>query len=128
MSDGLDIHRQAAWSIVRAQLLVTVFLAAAAYGWASPRAALSAALGGGICVASGAYLALRMFRFRAGTPPARLVRAFYAGEAVKIAITAASFALVIVFVDVDVLVLILGYIAALTVYWLALIVTAGRKV
>ena len=77
-----------------------------------------------ICVISGAYLAHKMFRFKPDIPPALWVRAFYVGEAVKLALTALMFLIAIVYMDVDILIVILTYMAALSMYWLALLVTA----
>jgi len=67
-----------------------------------------------------------MFRFKPGTPPALMVRAFYIGEVVKLALTALMFLIAIVYLDVDILIVILTYMAALSIYWLALLATAGR--
>ncbi len=73
---------------------------------------------------SGAYLAQRMFRFEPDKPPALLVRAFYIGEAVKLVLTALMFLIAIVYLDVDILIVILTYMAALSMYWFALLATA----
>jgi len=106
-----------------------VSVAAAGVGLATggTRAAYSAAVGGAICVLSGAYLAARMFRTQPGSSPAQVLRAFYVGEVVKVALTALLFAVTILYLDVDVLIVILAYVAALAVYWVALVTTAGRQ-
>ena len=117
-------YRMTAIRILLAQALVTVVAALGMYVGSGPRGALSALTGGMICVLSGAYLAQRMFRFKPGKPPALLVRAFYVGEAVKLALTALLFLIAIVYMDVDILIVILTYMAALSMYWLALLVTA----
>ncbi len=53
-----------------------------------------------------------------------MVRAFYVGEAVKLALTALMFLIAIVYMDVDILIVILTYMAALSMYWFALLATA----
>ncbi len=57
-------------------------------------------------------------------PPAQWVRAFYVGEAVKLVLTALMFFFAIVYLDVDILIVILTYMAALSMYWFALLATA----
>jgi len=115
----------AVW-ILTAQALVTLVVALVLFVWSGPRDAYSALVGGVICVLSGAYLAQRMFKNKPGDGPAQLVRAFYIGEATKIALTALMFLLTIVYLDVDILIVILTYMAALSMYWLALLATARR--
>ncbi len=121
---GDSSYRLTAIRILASQALVTVVAALGMYVWSGPRGALSALTGGMICVLSGAYLALRMFRVKPGRPPALMVRAFYVGEAVKLALTALMFLIAIVYMDVDILIVILTYMAALSMYWFALLATA----
>ncbi len=121
---GDSSYRLTAIRILAAQALVTVAAALGMYVWSGPRGALSALTGGMICVLSGAYLAQRMFRFKPDRPPAQFVRAFYVGEAVKLALTALMFLIAIVYMDVDILIVILTYMAALSMYWFALLATA----
>ena len=107
--------------------MVTAGAALLALFLAGPRAGYSAMVGGAICVLSGVYLAARMYRARPGAAPAEVLGAFYVGEVVKIGLTAALFAVAILYLDVDLLVVILAYVAALAVYWAALVATAGRQ-
>ncbi len=123
---GDSAYRMTAIWILTAQALLTLVVALVLLVWSGPRDAYSALVGGVICVLSGAYLAQRMFGNKPGVNPARLVRAFYIGEATKIALTALMFLLTIVYLDVDVLIVILTYMAALSMYWLALLATARR--
>ncbi len=119
-------HRQAAFRIVGAQTVVTLCLAAAVLWWRGTEAALSALVGGGICALANASFAARMFRGSRGDPR-RLVRAFYAGEVMKIALTAGLFAVAITATDLDVLVMIVAYLAASMVFWFALVANDGRQ-
>ena len=106
---------------------MTVFLAAACFGWATPQWAYSAAVGGLICVIPGAYLAARMFFGGQDRTPAGVLRRFYLNEVVKIALTAIMFAVAILYLDLDLLVMFLAYGAAAMVYWLALVANDGRR-
>ena len=121
---GNSSYRSTAIRILAAQTLVTVIAALGLYIWSGSHGAISALTGGMICVISGAYLAQRMFRFKPDRPPALWVRAFYVGEAVKLVLTAVMFLIAIVYLDVDILIVILTYMAALSMYWFALLITA----
>ncbi len=122
MSDSS--YRLTAIRILISQVLVTGVVALGLYVWFGPREALSALTGGMICVLSGAYLAQAMFRGKPDRSPALLVRAFYVGEAIKLALTALMFLVAIVYMDVDILIVILTYMATLSMYWFALLATA----
>ena len=124
---GVRDYRQAAFRIVGAQAVVTVVVATAALWWRGSEGALSALVGGGICARANASFAARMFRGSAGSDPRRLVRAFYAGEVMKIALTAGLFAVAFVAADLDVLVMIAAYLAATLVFWFALVASDGRQ-
>lgn len=73
---------------------------------------------------SSLYLVGRLFRFTEGAPPAKILRAFFWGEAVKILLTVALMTLAIVFLDVDILLMLLGFVLTLPVYWFALLMSA----
>ena len=86
--------RRVAYGVVLAQAVLTALLAALCFVLWGPRAALSAALGGGIGTAGG--LALVVIVFRKGTREvAELVRAFYVGEAAKFGVTIVLFVVVL---------------------------------
>ncbi len=76
---------------------------------------------------TGAVLAARMFRAGTESSPASALRAFFAAEVIKIALTVVLFAGAIMYLEVDVLVVILTYMATLAVYWAALIATAREQ-
>ena len=121
---GPTSYRSTAIRILLAQTLVTVIAALGLYLWSGPHGAISALTGGMICVISGAYLALKMFKVDSDKPPVQWVRAFYVGEAVKLVLTALLFLIAIVYLKVNILIVILTYMAALSMYWFALLVTA----
>jgi ATP synthase protein I len=84
-------------------------------------AAKSAAIGGAIAVIPGAFYAWRLIVSRSATP-SLMLRVHVAAEAGKLALTVILFAATFAWVkDVSVISLFTAYIAALMVYWLALI-------
>jgi ATP synthase protein I len=86
--------RRVAYGVVVTQTVVTLVLAALCWFPWGARAALSAAIGGGIAVIAG--LALALVVFRGGERAlADMVRAFYVGEAAKIGVTIVLFAVVL---------------------------------
>lgn len=123
---ALPDYKKTAYKIIATQILLTLAIAAVLLAVVSVKSAYSALVGGLISVVSGFCLAMKLFSFTSPTPPERILRAFYVGEVVKIAITVALFTFVMVVLDTDVLFLLLSYIAALSVYWFALIATTSR--
>jgi ATP synthase protein I len=99
-----------------------VALAAALLSWAiaDSRAALSAALGGGISSAASLVMALLSFGNRASTDPLRAVRAFFVGEAAKVVVVIVLFVAVLKTMKVVPLAMLGAYIATFFVFWVAL--------
>jgi ATP synthase protein I len=112
--------RRLAGSVVLGQVVVTVVAAAICFAVWGRVAGLSALAGGGISAASSAVLALFAFGSPAGADAARVARAFYVGEGLKLAVTVALFVIVFVTFKVSFAALFGTYIATLFVYWIAL--------
>ncbi len=87
---------------------------------AGTRAALSAALGGGISSAASLVMALLSFRREAATDPLRAIRAFFVGEAAKITLVIVLFVVVLKTMKVVPLAMLGAYIATFFVFWVAL--------
>ena len=107
-------------SVVLGQVSVTVVAAIICFAVWGRTSGLSALVGGGISVAASAVLALFGFGSPAGSSPERVVRAFYVGEGMKLAVTVVLFALVFVTMKPAFVALFATYIATLFVYWIAL--------
>ncbi|MDN3516608.1 ATP synthase subunit I [Aquisalimonas lutea] len=107
-------------SVLGAQVLVTIASAAAWATGADTRAGLAAIAGGAIAIIPGLYMAVRVFSVPADAEPKRILGAFYRGESVKFALTAALFIIALQWFASTFLPLIVTYILALLVYWLAL--------
>lgn len=80
------------------QMLVTVILTGLAALLGTTVAAYSMLFGGLISAVPNAYFAHKVFRNRGARATTRIVRAFYAGEAIKLALMSAGFALVFIYV------------------------------
>lgn len=87
-------------------------------GW---QKALSSALGGSVAFIPNLYFALRVSG-SAGQEPRKVLRSFYVGESVKLLLTAALFILIFQIPSIEILPLLAGYIAALSVFWFALLI------
>ena len=107
-------------SVVLGQLSVTVVAAIICFAVWGRTSGLSALAGGGISVVASAVMALCGFGSPAGTDAQRVVRAFYVGEGLKLAVTVALFIVVFLTMKPAFLTLFATYIATLFVYWIAL--------
>ena len=112
--------RRLALSVVLGQAAVTLICALAAWLIFDSRAALSAALGGGISAAASLAMALLAFGGRSATDPQRAVRAFFVGEIAKIAVMIVLFVAVLKTIKVVPLAMLGTYVATFFVFWVAL--------
>jgi len=109
--------RRLALSVVLGQTAVTVICALASWAIADVRAAISALLGGGISSAASLAMALVAFGKQAATDPQRAIRAFFAGEAAKVAVVIVLFVVVLKTMKVVPLAMLGSYIATFGVFW-----------
>jgi ATP synthase protein I len=112
--------RRLAFKVVLGQAAVTAVAAVVSYMIAGPTAALSALLGGGISTLASVAMAALSFGGPAGFDAQRALRAFYVGEAVKVAVVVVLFVLVLKMMEVVPLALFAAYVATFFVYWIAL--------
>ncbi|MCB1648319.1 MAG: ATP synthase subunit I [Pseudomonadales bacterium] len=87
------------YKIIASQLIAVGFITTVGYttlGWIS---AYSLLLGGMICTVPNAYFSFKAFRYRGARAAQKIVRAFYLGEAVKILLMGAGFALSFIYVE-----------------------------
>ncbi|MGI9211626.1 MAG: ATP synthase subunit I [Methylococcaceae bacterium] len=82
---------------------------------------ISILAGGLVAFIPNAYLAIRMVRPRSDKTPKQILNRFYAGEAIKLALTAVLFFCALQIPDVKPLPLMAGFISALSVFWFALL-------
>jgi len=105
---------------VLGQVVITVVAAAVCFAVWGRSVGVSALVGGGISCIASAVLAFIGFAAPAGAAAERVARAFYIGEAAKLAVTVALFVVVFVTMKVSFAALFGAYIATLFVYWIAL--------
>lgn len=83
-------------------------------------AGLSAALGGMAAFIPNLFFAYRIKK-ATGQEARKIVVSFYTGEVGKLLLTAAVFVLIFQIPKIDLLPLLVGYLAALSVFWFALL-------
>jgi ATP synthase protein I len=112
--------RRLAFGVVLGQAGVSVIAALLAWVVAGGSAAWSALLGGGIATVGSLAMAALVFAGAIANAQ-RIVAAFYAGEALKLAVVVTLFVLVLRTVRVVPLAMLAGFAATYLVYWIALL-------
>jgi ATP synthase protein I len=120
--------KQVTRTIAIIQLIVTLLVAAGSLMSDGVQATRSALVGGGVSMLVSFYFARQVFSVRIGSPAAKIARAFYVGELVKLLLTIALLSIALRWLDVSPLPLLLAYTAALMAYWLALPFTFDASV
>ena len=90
-------------------------------------AGLAALAGGLIAILPGLYLAVKVFSVPADAEPRQLVGAFYRGEAIKFGLTIVLFLIALQVFASAFAPLMVTYILAILVYWLALRFSAAEQ-
>lgn len=98
-------------------IIVVVGLGFVVGGW---QKAFSAAIGGFAAFIPNLYFALRVAG-SAEQDARKILRSFYVGESVKLLLTVALFMLIFQIPSIEILPLMAGYVAALSVFWFALL-------
>ncbi|MCK9396571.1 MAG: ATP synthase subunit I [Methylobacter sp.] len=106
--------------IISYQILMIIIMTSGFALTGGRSAVLSAVLGGAAAFIPNLYFALRVHR-TAGQEARKIVRSFYAGESGKLLLTAALFFMIFQFPNIEILPLLSVYIAALSVFWFALL-------
>jgi ATP synthase protein I len=112
--------RRLAFGVVLGQAAVTVIAALLSWAIGGRLAAVSALIGGGISTAASLAMAALSFGGSAATDPQRAIRAFYVGEAVKLALVVVLFVVVLKLMKVAPLAFFAAFMATFFVYWIAL--------
>ena len=117
---GQPDPRRLALGVALGQAAVALIAALLCWVIADSRAALSAALGGGISSAASLVMALLSFGKEAATDPLRAVRAFFVGEAAKVTLVIVLFVVVLKTMKVVAPAMLGTYVATFFVFWVAL--------
>ena len=107
--------------ILVGQILIILIVIAGFYFLGSNISAKSALYGGLAALVPNWYFARKINKHK-GEDARKVVRSFYAGESGKLIITAIIFALIFQDPKIDILAVLTAYIAALTVFWFALLI------
>jgi ATP synthase protein I len=117
---GQPNPRRLALGVALGQAAVALIAALLCWVIAGSRAALSAALGGGISSAASLVMALLSFGNGASKDPLRAIRAFFVGEAAKVTVVIVLFVVVLKTMKVVPLAMLGAYIATFFVFWIVL--------
>jgi ATP synthase protein I len=120
IATDLPSARRLVLSLVRGQALVTLIAALLSWAIGDSRAALSAVLGGAINAVASLAMAALSFGRAATARPERALRALYAGEALKVAVTVVLFVVVLKTMRVVPWAMLGTYVAAFVVFWVVL--------
>lgn len=112
--------RRLVYGLVLGQAAVTLVVALVCFAVAGMKGALSALLGGGISTLASLAMALLSFGSGTGVDAQRAIRAFYVGEAFKVALVVALFVIVLKSMKVSPGAMFAAYVATFFVYWIAL--------
>jgi ATP synthase protein I len=107
--------------ILAMQILIVAIVASGFFLWGAGQSFISSVLGGGVAFIPNLYFALKVSS-STGQDAKKVVRTFYVGESAKLILTAVMFFLVFQWPEIKIMPLMVGYIAALTVFWFALII------
>ena len=106
--------------ILSYQILIILIITAGFTFAGGRQQGIFAALGGLAAFIPNLYFALRIVR-SSGKPARKIVNSFYAGESGKLLLTAALFIMIFQIPNIEILPLLSGYMAALSVFWFALL-------
>ncbi|HIG92323.1 MAG: F0F1 ATP synthase assembly protein I [Methylococcales bacterium] len=107
--------------ILAMQILIVAVVASGFFLWGTGQSFISSLLGGVVAIIPNLYFALKVSS-STGQDAKKVVRTFYVGESAKLILTAVMFFLVFQWPEIEIMPLMVGYIAALTVFWFALII------
>ena len=116
----VDRKRSTVSKIMSYQVLMIVIMTAGFALAKGQSGALSAALGGAAAFIPNLYFALRIHK-SAGQEARKIVNSFYVGESGKLLLTVALFFMIFQLPNIEILPLLAVYIAALSVFWFALL-------
>lgn len=116
----VDRKRSTVSKIISYQVLMIVIMTAGFALAKGQSGALSAALGGAAALIPNLYFALRIHK-SAGQEARKIVNSFYVGESGKLLLTVVLFFMIFQLPNIEILPLLAVYIAALSVFWFALL-------
>ncbi|MGR9114739.1 MAG: ATP synthase subunit I [Gammaproteobacteria bacterium] len=113
-------HGTTVSKVLTLQVLIITAMSAGFAVASGQQSALSSLLGGAAAFVPNLYFAMRVHRAKHQSAR-KIVNSFYAGESGKLILTAILFYLIFQVPHIKILPLLSGYIAALSVFWFALV-------
>ena len=114
--------------IILAQLIITILLAGILLLKFGSAVALSALLGGFICIVPNLYMVYKLFIYTGARATKKIVSNFYKGEVGKLMITVLGFTMTFTLVEsVNHLTVLLTYIVTQAAFWLTPLMTAKKN-
>ena len=117
---------QGAHRLFAYQAIITLLFAIIAMLGSGATAAMSALLGGLVCIVPNMYLARKLFQHKGARAAKQIVNGFYKGEAIKIMLSIALFALVFSFINIVPLVFFAAYMVVQLVFWFAPLIFVNK--
>lgn len=108
------------------QLSVTLAFAALCALY-SANAAISAMLGGIVCIVPNAYFAMKLFKYQGARSAKQIVNSFYKGEALKMILSVILFTAVFVLFKVTPPAFFASYIMILMTHWFAPLIIVNKQ-
>lgn len=118
---------QGAYRLLAYQLVVTILLAMVAIVISGKRDAGSVVLGGLVCIVPNAYFAKKLFQHQGARAAKQIVKNFYKGEAMKLFLTVALFALVFKFFSINPLLFFVAYMVVQLIFWFAPLIVNNKQ-
>lgn len=112
------------WLVQLCTTLVFAVLCAVVSG---TNAAISALLGGVVCVIPNIYFARKLFKYQGARSAKQIVNSFYKGEAAKILLSVFLFTAVFMWVKITPLAFFTAYIMILMTHWFAPLIIVNKQ-
>ncbi len=113
--------------LFRAQLLVMIIASIIAFLISGSHASASILVGGLVSALPNAYFARMLFRYEGAHAAQKIVNSFYKGEAMKMLLTIALFALTFKYLNVVPLAFIVGFIVVQMLFWFAPLIFDNKR-
>lgn len=118
---------QGARRLLACQFSITVLVAILSSLVSGATAAVSALLGGGVCIVPNAYFARTLFRYQGARAAKQIVTRFYKGEAMKMVLTIVLFTVVFKLFTIIPMVFFAVYIVVQMTFWFAPLIFDNKQ-
>lgn len=109
------------------QICVTFANALLSLFFSGTKGALSAMLGGLVCMLPNAYFAIKLFQYHGANAAKKIMTGFYRGEVMKILLTALLFSMTFWLVKIVPVVFFSAFIVAQMMFWFAPLIFENKQ-